>query len=258
MPFEINTLLAYCQVLSSIAKLPSKQADPIAAASRISLGITLEQHCEATARVFGGGGAANGGSGSGSPKGPTRGAPARLAKVAKKPKALSGRMSCAPGPTLAQQRAAAAANDPLLWQRVSVSWPNYGGWFDGVVTAVNAATGEHCTLYGFKTDKEELCWSNLRNTPDSVRVLGPASATLVAQIQAWQWEDAGEEPAQPAAAAAPTGQLGELSWESLEAKLAKTNSEAVTDNIGRVAAARKADILARLAALGDDSSSDEE
>jgi hypothetical protein len=250
MPFEVNPFLAYCQVLSSLATLPSKQAEPIAAASRTSLQITLAQHCEATARVFGGCG--GGGYGTASPaKGPSR---AKVAKVAKKPKAPSGRMHLAPGPPLGQ-RWAAAANDPLLWQRVSVSWPDYGGWYEGVVTAVDPATGEHCTLYGFKTDKEELCWFNLRNMPDSFRVLGPASPALVAQIKALQGDEAA---ADPAAVAAPTGQLGELSREELEAKLAKTNSEAVTDDIGRVKAARKADILARLAALGDDSSSDEE
>jgi hypothetical protein len=247
MPFEINPVLAYCQVLSSIATLPSVVADPIALASRTSLGITLTQHCEATARVFGGCGTAN----PAPAKGPSS-SPPQLAKVAKKPKALSGRMSLSPGPTAAQRQAAAAANDPLLWQRVSVSWPDFGGWYEGVVTAVDAATGAHCTLYGFKTDNEELCWFNLRDMPDSFRVLGPASPALVAQIKALRGDEAAAEAA---AVAAPTG---EMSWEQLEAKLQKTMSEAVTDGIGRDVAARKAAIMARLAVLGDDSSSDEE
>ena len=139
---------------------------------------------------------------------------------------------------------------------MSVLWPEHGGWYEGVVTAVDAATGAHCTLYGFKTATEELCWSNLRDMPDSFRMLGPASPALVAEIKALQAAGAGEA-AEVVAVAAPTA-LGEMNWEQLGAKLEKTQSAAVTDDIGREVAARKAAILARLAALGDDSSSDEE
>jgi hypothetical protein len=242
MPPDVShadSLSKYCEVLFALRDLPGSVADPMVAASRQSLGITHAQHCEASARVFGGGAHAKGPS-------PTR-APAPKKPIAKKP---SGRMSVAKRPAAA----AAGTADPLLWQRVKVFWSDYGQWYEGVVSAVNETTGEHCTLYGFGTDAEEVCWHNLREWPvGCMSILGKASPALIAKIDAWQRgeDDAVAPPPPPPPPQAASNALGEMSWEQLEAKLDKTNSEAMVDNIGREVAARKADLLARLAALGD-------
>jgi hypothetical protein len=33
--------------------------------------------------------------------------------------------------------------DPFIGRRLKRYWPHDGGWFDGVITDFNAATGEH-------------------------------------------------------------------------------------------------------------------
>lgn len=236
---------SYCTLLSSLAHLPQSDAALIADAMRKELNLTPAQYCEATALVFGG-------------KVVHAAAEAQIRKAVRaRP---SGRKT-APKPGrdiwLPASGEDATAADPLLLQRISVYWPEYGAWYEGVVVDVNAA-GEHLTLYGIGTANEEEYRCNLNTWTDGLLVLGPAGPQLIAKLAAYGW---GPEaaPLRPAPAAVPAArpataaprQLLAMSWEQLEAKLKVARSVNVMNAVGDEVARRKAAIHARLAELGE-------
>ena len=236
-----NNFSAYCDLLKSIGGLQASEADIIAHRMRQSLNITQAQHCAASQLVFGGGALPEGAL----PGGAQAGGAQTASRPATRPAAQAGR-------GVHPAAAGGAASDPLLYQRVSVCWPEYSGWFEGVVVDVNAA-GEHLTLY---TETQEEFRCNLRTWTDGVKVLGPASAHLMAQVDAHGYGPAAAPVVAPVAAAAGAAgaartQLGSLSWEQLEAKLHGARSANMVFAIENEVAVRKAGLQERLAALGD-------
>ena len=228
---------AYCVLLTSLSSLPASEADKVMHRMRQSLQITHAQHCEAVAVAFGEGA---------QPGGAQPGGALTAHRPAARPAAPKARQGVRP------PSAGGAASDPLLYQRVSVYWPEFGGWYEGVVVDVNAA-GEHLTLY---TETQEEFRCNLRTWTDGVKVLGPASALLMEQVAAQGYGPAAAPVAAPVAAAAGAAgaartQLGALSWEQLEAKLHGARSANTVLAIEDEVVLRKASIQARLAALGE-------
>ena len=233
---------AYCDLLTSLSGLLASEADAVMHRMRQSLQITHAQHCEAVAVAFGEGAQSGGAQLGGAQPGGAHTANRPVARPAA-PKARQGVHPPAVG---------GAASDPLLYQCVSVYWPEFDGWYEGVVVDVNAA-GEHLTLY---TETQEEFRCNLRTWTDGVKVLGPASALLMAQVAAQGYGPAATPAAAPAVAAAGAAgaaraQLGALSWEQLEAKLHGARSANTVLAIDDEVALRKANIQARLAALGE-------
>ena len=236
----------YCHLIGSLASLPASEAAPIAERMRVSLNLTPAEHCEATALVF---------SGVQAYQAPARAQPANR-QVAVKARPAARPAAPKPGQGVYPPAAGGAATDPLLLQRVSVYWPEYSSWFEGVVVDVDAA-GQHLTLYP-ETKEEFRC--NLHAWTDGMKVLGPASPQLLAQLAAYGWGPAAATAAAPlaapvaavagAAAAAPN-QLRALSWEQLEVKLNGARSANTVNAIENEVALRTAAIQAQLAALGE-------
>ena len=241
-----TAMKTYCNVLASVANLPASQAAPIAEATRLSLKLTHAQHCEATARVFGGGKAYQA----------TLSAQPASRHMAAKARPAARPAAPKPGQGVYPLVAGVVATDPLLLQRVSVYWPEYSGWFEGVVVDVNAA-GEHLTFYP-ETHEEFQC--DLHAWTDGMKVLGPASPQLLAQLAAHGYGPAAATAAVPVAAplapavgaaAAASTQLRALTLEQLVAKAQGARSTNTVCAVEHELALRKAAMQAHLAALGD-------